>query len=283
MIQHFLLLIILISCVSGAPCVTWNKNGVQSISCSYNSTSVSDGIVNRGVYYAIPEGKPPSTGWPVVMMYQGSFFPAVYFFSGSQTDMFGGFYQVQTVQALLNSSFAVVAPDAMFDGLLFWDTNLPPWNTIIDLGLWPTAPDAVMLSNLFPMMASGKLGPLDMTRVHSAGISSGGYMSSRMAFFYPHQFRSVTIAAGSFYYCTGALCSPPIQGFPGELKPDHPPTLFLQGEDDIVVPIFTMWMYADDLKTHKIPYRVATCANCTHQWIPSSPVEVLNWVQKWNN
>jgi pimeloyl-ACP methyl ester carboxylesterase len=217
------------------------------------------------------------------MMFQGSFYAAQDFFSATQEELFGGFYQVKTVEALLTNGFAVVAPDAMFEGDLFWDTNLPPWDTMIDMGLWPTAPDAIMLSHLFPMMESGKLGKLDMTRMHSAGISSGGYMSSRMAFFYAKQFKSVTIAAGSFYYCSGPLCAPPIQGLPGELKPDHPPTLFLQGLDDDIVPPFTMWLYADDLKEHNIPYRVVTCANCTHQWIPNSPTEVLNWVQKWNN
>lgn len=183
----------------------------------------------------------------------------------------------------MDNGFAVLAPDAMFDGDLFWDTNLPPWDTMIDIGLWPTAPDYTLLKNLFAMMKDDSVfGPLDLSKLHCAGISSGGYMSSRMAFFYASQFKSITIESASFYYCSGIICAAPIQGLPGELRPDHPPTLFLHGEEDDIVPISTMWLYADDLKSHNLPYRVVTCADCGHQWIPTAPDEVLNWIKAHN-
>jgi len=277
------ILLISIYCTFCSRCTTSFPNGIETISCSYSSTVAQDGpFSSRTVYYTLPEGQPPSTGWPVVMLYHGAFAGGQSYFSGSKNDL-SSYYQVKTTEILLNNSFAVVAPDSQFDGNYFWDTHLPPWNTNVDFGLWPTAPDSVMLSNLFPKMESGQLGSLDMTRMHSAGISSGGYMSSRMAFFYAKKFRSVTITVASFYYCDGPVCSLPIDGFPGELKRDHPPTLFLHGAKDTLVPIKTMFMYADDLFSHNIIHHVVICDDCGHMWIPASPGEVLKWVQKWNN
>jgi len=63
-------------------CIIKNENGWDLIACSYNSTPISDGWVNRTVYYSLPLGTPPTQGWPVVIMYQGSFFKAELFFFG---------------------------------------------------------------------------------------------------------------------------------------------------------------------------------------------------------
>jgi len=264
-------------------CVEKEENGWELIACSYNSTQCSDGVVNRYIYYSTPLGTPPKDGWPLVIMFQGSFFQAEFFFVGSSELPFGGIYQVATVKALLDAGFAVIAPNAMFGGNLFWDTNLPPWDTMIDMGLWPTAPDAHLLKNLWPMISAGTFGPINMKKMHAAGISSGGYMSSRMAFFYPDYFKSVTIASASFYYCSGLVCAPPFQWLPGALLPSHPPALFLHGYEDYVVPISTMKMYANDMASLNLTHRVVVCDNCTHQWIPQAPTEVLNWVTQFNN
>jgi len=284
--QLFLVLVFLLSFVASqtntSNCVITSGNGLQYINCVYNASSAYDGIVERHVFYSLPQGTPPPNGWPVVLLFQGSFYEAGQFFHASSDALFGGFIQVQVTKALLDNGFAVVAPNAMYGGDLFWDTNLPPWDTIIDIGLWPTAPDAKMLTDLFGKMESGQLGPLDMSKMHAGGISSGGYMSSRMAFFYAKQFRSVTIASGSFYYCSGIICSKPFPGLPGQMKSDHPPTLFLHGVKDLAVPIFTMRLYDDDMTEYKLPHKVVTCADCGHQWIPQSPQEVLAWVQKYN-
>ena len=57
-------------------------------------------------------------------------------------------------------------------------------DTMINLGQWPTAPDATMLTNLFAAAKAGTFGPIDLDHLHATGISSGAYMTSRMAFSY---------------------------------------------------------------------------------------------------
>ena len=128
---------------------------------------------------------------------------------------------------------------------------------MINLGQWPTAPDATMLTNLFAAAKAGTFGPIDLDHLHATGISSGAYMTSRMAFSYEvrwagdvahhvvarqggkirvlttcrvlhgqGKFRSLAIESGSFDYCGGPLCAAPL---PGGFPKNHPPTLFLQG------------------------------------------------------
>lgn len=55
---------------------------------------------------------------------------------------------------------------------------------MINLGLWHTAPDATLLTNLFAAAKAGTFGPIDLDHLHATGISSGAYMTSRMAFSY---------------------------------------------------------------------------------------------------
>jgi len=114
----------------------------------------------------------------------------------------------------------------------------------------------------------GMFGYLDYKRKFATGISSGGYMTSRMAVSYAGsfifsflffkkkknshfnslllnillgEFLSLAVAAGSYATCAGPLCVVP------NLPLNHPPTLFLHGGLDPIVPQFTMETYADKL------------------------------------
>ena len=78
-------------------------------------------------------------------------------------------------------------------------------------------------------------GCCNINDMHGVGFSSGAYMTSRMAFSYPNMFKSLSVQSGSYYYCDGSTCAAPSpQDFPG-LKV-HPPTLFLHGTADPIVP-----------------------------------------------
>ena len=59
-----------------------------------------------------------------------------------------------------------------------------------------------------------------------------------------------------------------------DLPSNHPPTLFLHGELDPIVPIFTMWDYYDALTNISIPTKAVVYDIGTHQWIPNAPTEV---------
>ena len=88
---------------------------------------------------------------------------------------------------------------------------------------------------------NGLFGHLNYKRKYATGISSGGYMTSRMAVSYGGEFRSLVVAAGSYATCAGPICIVP------RLPNDHPPTLHLHGGSDLIVPPFTMEMYYDAL------------------------------------
>src|SRR6218665_625911 len=67
------------------------------VSCSYHTTWIDSGIVGaRQVIYQTPVGTAPAGGWPVVLIYQGSFFPLDDFTYTSNLP-FGGYYEGKLV------------------------------------------------------------------------------------------------------------------------------------------------------------------------------------------
>src|SRR5687767_1183792 len=97
-------------------------------------------------------------------------------------------------------------------------------------------------------------------------------MTSRMALSYPGKFRALAVVSASWATCAGSLCS-----IPPPLPSDHPPTLFLHGERDDIVPISTMRLYADALTAQKTEIRVVTDPDAGHVWLDVAPVEVPAW------
>jgi pimeloyl-ACP methyl ester carboxylesterase len=246
-----------------APCT----DGTALRQCDYDTHTLQAGAFRRDVHVALPLGTPPAEGWPVAVLFQGSFFSAELFWEARPADPFGAWYQTGTVGMLLGSGFAVVTPEALADGGTFWNTNVPPFNLA-----WETAPDHDLMLALFDAFADGTFGPLDDQRLYAGGISSGGYMSSRMALSYPGRFRALAIHSASWATCSGPLCL-----VPRSLPSDHPPTLFLHGDRDAVVPVSTMVDYADALVDDGVEVRVVRDADAGHEWIEAAPGEVAAW------
>ena len=235
------------------------------VSCSYKTTWIDSGLVGaRQVIYQTPLGTPPAGGWPVVLIYQGSFFPLDNFTYYSNQP-FGGYYEGKLVRTLLDNGYAVIAPSAPAD--LFWHTNIP--------GLaqaYETSTDYDFLGNVFDAIASGHFGPLNSQRKYATGISSGGYNSSRMAVSFPGQFKALVIQSGSYATCSGPLCV-----VPDELPADHPPTYFLHGFVDLTVPWWSMQLYYDRLLQQGVETGLYTEPLGGHEWFAASPGKVLAW------
>ncbi len=235
------------------------------VTCSHQTAWVDSGIVGqRRVIYQTPVGTPPAAGWPVVLIYQGSFF-ALEDFDYDDRLPFGGYYEGKLVQALLDNGYAVVAPAAPAD--LAWQTNLPGLRNAWELGT-----DYDFLGNVFDAIAAGQFGPLDAQRRYATGISSGGYNTSRMAVSFPGEFRALAIQSGSYATCGGPACS-----VPSILPADHPPTLFLHGFIDAVVPWWTMNLYYTRLQDQGIESSLYTESLGRHAWFASSPQRILAW------
>jgi hypothetical protein len=252
--------------VAPSRCVVSSWTG--AIACSHQTLSV-DG---RRVGYQTPLGAPPPGGWPVVFFFQGSFFPAELAWSAapnSALEIFGAVAQTTTVKLLLDGGYAVIAPTAALDGFWAWDTNLPPWDL-----LWTLAPDHHLMLDLFAALRAGTFGPISTTRWYATGVSSGGYMTSRVGVAYPGRFRALAIAAGSYATCGGPVCVVP------HLDGDHPPTLFLHGGLDPVVPAWTMYLYQAELAYLGVDNEAIVNPTFLHGWIPQAPPAVLAWFNR---
>jgi pimeloyl-ACP methyl ester carboxylesterase len=225
------------------------------------------GLAAREVHLMHPVGEPPADGWPAVVMFQGSFFSADGTFSGERDGEFGDFHEARTVMALLDAGYAVIAPEARYDGATFWDTNVVPYSFA-----WDTSEDHQLMVELLDAIDRGALGPIDPSALFAAGISSGGYMTSRMAVSYAGRFRALAIQSASYATCGGALCDVP------ELPHDHPPTLFLHGGDDLVVPARTAEDYAAALAEQGTEARVVIDESAGHAWVEAAPEEIVAWL-----
>ncbi|MFZ5480008.1 MAG: plasmid partitioning protein [Myxococcota bacterium] len=239
-----------------------------AIRCEHETDVYSDGATDRDVLWQVPLGEAPADGWPVALFFQGSLVTADSLWEGFAGEPFGGEHQVRTTKALLDGGFAVVAPEALGAGLTCWNTNVPPWSTD-----WDGAPDDVLMDEVLAAVDAGELGPLDPARLHALGISSGGYMTSRMSLAYPGRFSRLVIVAASYATCAGVVCD-----VPDALPADHPPTRFLHGRLDAVVPVWTMEAYADALADAGVEHDAIVEPGGGHAWPEAAPEDVLDWL-----
>lgn len=221
----------------------------------------------RTIHYNVPLGSAPSAGWPVVIMFQGAYYTAAHTFAAKKGDAWGGYYQTLVVKRLLDGGFAVLAPEANQSGNGYWDTNIPPYDQN-----WKSAPDNAYMLAIFQAISGGQFGPLDDTEMYAAGLSSGGYMTSRMAVSYAGKFRALAIESASYATCLAAQCT-----VPAPLPSDHPPTLFLHGGADQVVPISTMKLYKAQLDKQGLETKAVIDDPAGHGWIAAAPDEVPAW------
>ncbi|TAJ55371.1 MAG: plasmid partitioning protein [Nevskiaceae bacterium] len=277
-----------------------SENLFGRITCDYQTLVV--GSPSREVRYQLPAGSAPVGGWPVVLLFHGTGGLISWAAPASSTGAltFGNYYQVQALRDLLAAGYAVLAPPATSVSTA-WQTNntsaCPASGCTQNKG--PTAEqylgtaDDQFFQALFSVIDASQAGSgfgakLDGSRLYAAGISSGGYNSSRMAINYASRFRALAVQSASYANCSGPGCAVPT------LPSDHPPTLFLHGAGDDIVPLSTMLPYAALLggKAYAVvDYSRGTkllgdtrCdadsqANCKvgHQWIQMAPVEILNW------
>jgi poly(3-hydroxybutyrate) depolymerase len=238
--------------------------------CARHITTLNTGLTGltpRKVHWQVPVGDPPESGWPVAILFQGSFVSADSFWDVPKSEVLGVWNQGLLTKTLLDGGFAVITPEARLAGTGAWETNIPPMS--LD---WSLSGDNDFMLDIFDGVAEGQFGELDSDRLYAAGISSGGYMTSRMDLEYRSRFRALAIESGSWATCGGPLC-----GIPTPLSPDHRPTLFLHGRDDAVVPIETMLEYHQALLDAGVETQTVIAEGIGHAWIDAAPAEILRW------
>ncbi len=237
-----------------------------AVSCPFTTVVFRRGLATRDVHVQLPLSEAPDAGWPTVLFFQGSFDSAEGVWAAAADDGFGSLHQARLLSHLLSAGFAVIAPETSADGFGFWGTNV--WPTTYD---WEAGEDHGVILGIFEALDRGELGPLDGARLYATGISSGGYMSSRMALSYPGRMRALAIQSASWATCAGPLC------MVGQIPTNHPPTLFLHGDADAIVSIETMRPYAEALENAGITNRVIEGADVGHEWLESAPDDVPAW------
>ena len=243
-----------------APCQVTDR----SVYCEHAIVQLPAGGGLRNVYWAAPLGVPPAAGWPLALIFQGSLFGPSFTWQELDPSMpFGGFYQGLLHAALLEAGFVVVEPEA--EGGIAWQTNAG--------GDYEAGSDHALMQELFRRFAqTDDFGPIDVTRLYASGISSGGYMTSRMAVSHPGELRALAIQSGSYATCLGPLCS-----VPATLPSDHPPTLFLHGDIDATVPIETAIAYHEALAAQGVETEMVVGVGIGHAWLASAPQEITAW------
>ncbi|MDP3156696.1 MAG: hypothetical protein Q8N23_28755 [Archangium sp.] len=249
--------------------------GVVAIDAGVPRCTFSDGKVNcppvitpvlsRDVYWQSPSGPAPAAGFPAIIVYQGSFFaPSATWNEVAGSTLFGGFQQARMQALLLEHGYTVIAPTAI--GGLAWQTNsgLP----------WDSTSDKTFIDALLEGMRAGTFGPIDLTHLYATGISSGGYMTSRMAVSYPGVFRALIIHSGSYATCSGVACF-----VPTTLPAQHPPTRFLHGRADLTVPLYTAEAYKQRLQAQGFETDIVIDDAAGHEWLSTSPERILEWLQ----
>ena len=239
------------------------------LTCDHETTILFDGVEDREVHWQIPAGDAPADGWPVALGFQGSFASAELNWEASVDTPAGGLYQAEATDQLLSAGFAVITPEAPGGGLAAWNTNVPPF-----AGEWEGAPDDVLMQLIFGGIENGDFGPLDGSSTVAFGISSGGYMTSRMALSYPGRMHRLVILSASWATCVGIACV-----LPESLPADHPPTLFLHGGSDKIVPAFTMQGYADRLIADGVEVETFVPVFIGHEWFAEAPGMLVEWVR----
>lgn len=238
--------------------------------CARHITTLHTGLLDatpRKVHWQVPVGDPPDSGWPVAILFQGSFVSADSFWDVPKSEVLGVWNQGLLTKTLLDGGFAVITPEARLAGAGAWETNIPPMS--LD---WSLSGDNDFMLDIFDAIARGEFGELDSDRLYAAGISSGGYMTSRMDLEYRSRFQALAIESASWATCSGTLC-----GVPTPLSPAHLPTLFLHGSDDLVVPIETMLEYHQALLDAGVETQTVVAEGVGHAWIDAAPAEILRW------
>jgi len=254
----------------------------QMIECEYNELRLEKcdplSVARRQVLWQTPLGIPPPRGWPAVYMFQGSLFNPSWTWMGPINGPFGMYYQAEVVKTLLDNNYTVITPYAHLAGRLFWDTNVPGCATA-----WQTCPDSCFMDQLHGLFADDTFGPIDEDNIFATGISSGGYMTSRMAEAYNdrtdpveniYHFKALAIMAGSWCDCIGILCNVPP---PAQLPSNHPPTLFLHGARDFTVPIETAKEYYENLLAARFNTSFIEHPTAGHEWIENSGEYILSY------
>jgi poly(3-hydroxyoctanoate) depolymerase len=280
----------------GTPVVDWRPDPALGSRCTESEEENGLGVLvltcpneridyvmnddERPVFYQTPLGAPPAGGWPAVIIFQPSIYWADAHWTGF-TMVAGQRHSTEMIQNLLDAGYVVLTPQAQALGDTVWETNVPltPW-----LRDWTLSNDHAFLTAIFEDLEDGVYGPVDADALFATGMSSGGYMTSRMALSNPGKFRALAVQSAAWATCLGPLDTVDTPtGFctvPDTLPVDHPPTLFVHGTIDVTVGIGTMRDYYDAMIEQGYVAEKIEVAWAGHAFLDPSPDAIPAWFDR---
>jgi hypothetical protein len=223
----------------------------NNASCSYakryNGYWCNGAYVYRAVRWQVPEGTPPSGGWPVAFFYAGTQLSDTdNAFIHRMSQPYGQGWVPHIIREMLDNpngtgrKYAVFVADPPASGgwLQYWHTNVVyPYSASCDYDFFP---------DFFGEIAGGSYGAAsqyNLSKRYAFGLSSGGFNSSRMAVTFNGSsvWKALGIVAASYATCSSSCGTLPT------LPANHPPTKFWHGQNDSIVPLTTMYAYYNKL------------------------------------
>ena len=226
----------------------------------------------RLILYQKPDTLPPENGYPVLFLLHGaSQYPFSWFFPFN----FWSIEQTRFSEKALDAGFFIVSPSSgrpIRPGPHAWSSFIENVNESLDLQLF---------ISLFDWLENEDTFHLDLNHVFCAGFSSGGFMTSRLAKTFPHQFSGVLIHSGTDAdSITFSELGPEFDCNSSQSYPsNHPPTLVVHGEKDQLVPYDCGLHFYEELQRNNITTSLLTDEERGHIWLSSRSNEMIDWFE----
>jgi len=218
----------------------------------------------RQFYYKKPSGSGP---FPVIIVLHGRAQDADVWLNSSKA-------QGQFVSYALSEGYAIIAPDSVepiCPGVKQWDYTRTTDSV-----------DLPFFDKIFEWIDDNS--QLNSNRIYVAGISSGGFMTSRLALYFPTKIKAVAIhsAGNADKVSFDSECNTNFDESIPTVSSDHPPTLLIHGENDNIVPYLMGQKYYQGLQNAGIEANMLSQTTCTicHRWFSEYDDDILDWFNK---
>jgi dipeptidyl aminopeptidase/acylaminoacyl peptidase len=198
--------------------------------------------------------------------------PVIIFLHGGAQDdniWFSENDQALIVKSALNKGYAVIAPDSLrplCGGVKQWDYR-------------ENSSDLSFFDDILNYIWSRD--DLDSDRIYIAGISIGGFMASRLAEHYGDNINAIAISSGgnaeNLVVYPPDFCYVEYNYNLTNIKPDHPRTLLIHGDNDTTIPIEASLNYYEALKKAGRGAKIIIKKQGEHHWYPEYNDDILNW------
>ena len=228
------------------------------------STTVSDIIQEKitidGREFIFSKGENVKNAPIIIFLHGGAQDDNVWF---SEND------QALIVKSALERGYAVIAPDSLVplcENEKQWDYR-------------ENSTDFAFFDEIFNYIWSRD--DLDSDRIYVAGISIGGFMASRLAEHYGDLIDAIAIHSGgnadNLYLDPVGLCYVEYYYDRTTIRPDHPRTLLIHGDNDSTIPIEASLKYYGALKDAGRGVKLIVKEDGEHNWYPEYNDEILDW------